>query len=123
MSDNTVPRSTSYLAAPEFAAALLDHHVLRTIAVGRHVLLLADVPADSDTMLAGERIGTVHRPHLLRVIALRRGGSDVVDWSPAPDYVVGTGDRLVVVATRAGLSGLLRRDDPDKAVPADPAAR
>ncbi len=39
---NTVSRSTSYLAAPAFAAAVLDHQVLRTIAVGRHVLLLAD---------------------------------------------------------------------------------
>ncbi|MGH3301068.1 MAG: hypothetical protein ACRDOK_05135 [Streptosporangiaceae bacterium] len=71
MTDNTVSRSTSSLAAPEFAAALLDQHVLRTIAVGRHVLLLAAVAADDDTVLAGERIGSVHRPGLLRVIALR----------------------------------------------------
>jgi Trk K+ transport system NAD-binding subunit len=114
VSDNTVSRSTSYLAAPEFAAALLDHHVLRTIAVGRHVLLLADVAADGQTLLAGERIGDVHRPDLLRVIALRRAGSDLVEWAPARDYVVCVGDRIVVVATRAGLSGLLRRDDPEK---------
>jgi Trk K+ transport system NAD-binding subunit len=122
VSANTVPRSTSYLAAPEFAAALLDHQVLRTIAVGRHVLLLADVAADGDTLLAGERIGAVHRPDLLRVIALRREGSAAADWSPAPDYIVQPGDRLMVMATRAGLAGLLRRDDPDKAVPADPVA-
>ncbi len=43
---DTVSRSTSYLAAPAFAAAVLDHQVLRTIAVGRHVLLLAEVAAD-----------------------------------------------------------------------------
>jgi Trk K+ transport system NAD-binding subunit len=126
MSDNTVPRSTSYLAAPEFAAALLDHQVLRTIAVGRHVLLLADVSADGDTALTGERIGAVHRPDLLRVIALRREGGATVDWSPSPEYLVRAGDRLVVVATRAGLSGLLRRDDArddhDAARPADPVA-
>jgi Trk K+ transport system NAD-binding subunit len=120
VSDNTVPRSTSYLAAPEFAAALLDHQVLRTIAVGRHVLLLADVAADGDTLLAGERIEAVHRPDLLRVIALRRDGSAAVDWSPGPAYQIRSGDRLVVVATRAGLSGLLRRDDTDAARPADP---
>jgi Trk K+ transport system NAD-binding subunit len=122
VSENTVPRSTSYLAAPEFAAALLDHHVLRTIAVGRHVLLLAEVAADGDTVLAGERIGAVHRPKLLRVIAVRPAGGDTVDWSPAPEYVVRAGDRLVVVATRAGLSGLLRPDDSDMAQPADPVA-
>jgi Trk K+ transport system NAD-binding subunit len=122
VSDNTVSRSTSYLAAPEFAAALLNHHVLRTIAVGRHVLLLADVAADDETVLAGERIGAVHRPDLVRVIALRRGGSDAVEWSPAPDYLVRAGDRVVVVATRAGLSGLLRRDNPDKLRPAGSTA-
>ncbi|MGH7735717.1 MAG: potassium channel family protein, partial [Gemmatimonadales bacterium] len=36
-------RSVPYLAAPAFAAAMLEHQVLRTIAVGRHVLLIADV--------------------------------------------------------------------------------
>lgn len=122
VSDNTVSRSTSYLAAPEFAAALLDHHVLRTIAVGRHVLLLADVAADDDTVLAGERLGAVHRPDLVRVIALHRAGSETVEWSPAPDYLVRAGDRVVVVATRIGLSGLLRRDDVGKVRPTGPAA-
>ncbi len=122
VSDNTVSRSTSYLAAPEFAAAMLDHQVLRTIAVGRHVLLLADLAADDDAPLAGEPISAVHRPDLLRVIALRRAGSAAVEWSPAPDYVIRAGDRVVVIATRAGLSGLLRPEDPVRLRPANPAA-
>jgi Trk K+ transport system NAD-binding subunit len=112
--DNTVSRSTSYLAAPAFAAAVLDHQVLRTIAVGRHVLLLAEVSADSGSGLAGRAITEVHQPGLLRVIALRRavaagGGNSVVDWSPPPGYVIQPGDQIVVLATRAGLSGLLTR--------------
>ncbi len=107
---NTVSRSTSYLAAPAFAAAVLDHQVLRTIAVGRHVLLLAEVAADDDTALAGQHLAAVHRPGLLRVIAVRRQGSASVDWSPVADYVVRAGDGVVVLATRAGLSGILRRD-------------
>ncbi len=119
---NTVSRSTSYLAAPEFAAAVLDHQVLRTIAVGRHVLLLADVTADDDSELAGEPISGLQRPGLLRVIALRQSGSAEVEWSPSPSYVIRTGDRVVVIATRLGLSGLLRRDDPARLRPADPAA-
>jgi Trk K+ transport system NAD-binding subunit len=112
----TVSRSTSYLAAPEFAAAVLDHQVLRTIAVGRHVLLLAEiaVAADGAASVEGERVATVHQPGLLRVIGLRRHGSEWVDWSPAGDYVLTAGDRLLVLATRAGLSGLLR---PDGSVP------
>jgi hypothetical protein len=85
--------------------------VLRTIAVGRHVLLLADVPAD-DGGLAGRQFASVHQPGLLRVIALRRADTTGVDWSPVPDYVIGARDSVLVLATRAGLSGLLRRDDP-----------
>jgi Trk K+ transport system NAD-binding subunit len=111
---STVSRSTSYLAAPAFAAAVLDHQVLRTIAVGRHVLLLADVPAD-DGGLAGRQFASVHQPGLLRVIALRRADTTGVDWSPVPDYVIGARDSVLVLATRAGLSGLLRRDDPLRA--------
>jgi Trk K+ transport system NAD-binding subunit len=113
---NTVSRSTSYLAAPAFAAAVLDHQVLRTIAVGRHVLLLAEVAAAEGSGLAGRILAEVHKPGLLRVIALRRAdavigdGSDV-DWSPPSDYVIEPGDGIVVLATRAGLSGLLRRDN------------
>jgi Trk K+ transport system NAD-binding subunit len=121
--NNTVSRSTSYLAAPEFAAAVLDHQVLRSIAVGRHVLLMAEV--DAGASLAGQRIDAVHEPGLLRVIALRRGGGTAVDWSPVPAYVIRGGDRLVVLATRAGLSGLLRRDaatSPADLVNAPPAS-
>jgi Trk K+ transport system NAD-binding subunit len=103
----TVSRSTSYLAAPAFAAAVLDHQVLRTIAVGRHVLLLSEVVASSVPGLAGERLAAVHRPGTLRVIALRRADASSADWSPAPEYRLRPGDRLVVLATRAGLSGLL----------------
>jgi Trk K+ transport system NAD-binding subunit len=107
-----VSRSTSYLAAPAFAAAVLDHQVLRTIDVGRHVLLMAEVRA-SAAGLAGRPVATVHQPGTLRVIALRReaGGTGdwaTADWSPAPDYRVQAGDRLVVLATRVGLSRILR---------------
>jgi Trk K+ transport system NAD-binding subunit len=106
--DGTVSRSTSYLAAPAFAAAVLDHQVLRTIAVGRHVLLLAEVAAGSEASLAGQPVSALHQPGTLRVIAIRRGDDAATDWSPAPEYRVGRGDSLVVLATRAGLSGLLR---------------
>jgi Trk K+ transport system NAD-binding subunit len=105
--DGTVSRSTSYLAAPAFAAAVLDHQVLRTIAVGRHVLLLAEVAAGGDATLAGQPVSALHQPGTLRVIAIRRG-DDATDWAPAPEYRVGQADTLVVLATRAGLSGLLR---------------
>src|SRR5260370_9262630 len=53
---NTVSRSVPYLAAPAFAAAMLEHQVLRTIAVGRHVLLIADVRVGDQAGLAGSVI-------------------------------------------------------------------
>ncbi len=106
---NTVSRSVSYLAAPAFAAAMLDHQVLRTIPVGRHVLLIADVPVEPASELAGLPVDQVHTEGEARVIALRRAGADGVSWSPAGGYRLAAGDRLVVLATRAGLSGLLAR--------------
>lgn len=108
---NAVSRSTSYLAAPVFAAAVLDHQVLRTIAVGRHVLLLAEVAVVSGANLAGQPVAALHEDGLLRVIAVRQPLGGGADWSPAAGYRISAGDRLVVLATRAGLSGILRRNE------------
>ena len=58
---NTISRSVSYLAAPAFAAAMLEHQVLRTIPVGRHVLLIADVVVSAGSELSGEPVESVHQ--------------------------------------------------------------
>jgi Trk K+ transport system NAD-binding subunit len=120
---NTVSRSVSYLAAPVFAAAILDHQVLRTIAVGRHVLVIADVPVGAGSELAGWAVGDVHEPGTIRVIALRPRGADTEDWSPPQDYRLMAGDRIYVLATRAGLSGILRRAEKAEENPSAAAAR
>jgi len=99
----------SYLAAPAFAAAMLEHQVLRTIPVGRHVLLIADVAVGQGAELAGGRVDDVHDGSDVRLIALRPRGETGVDWSPRPGDELGPGDGLVVVATRAGLSRVLAR--------------
>jgi Trk K+ transport system NAD-binding subunit len=106
---NTISRSVSYLAAPAFAAAMLEHQVLRTIPVGRHVLLIADVAVGEGAELAGGRVDDVHDGSAVRLIALRRRGGTTVDWAPRPGDELRTGDRLVVVATRAGLGRVLAR--------------
>ena len=72
MIGNTVSRSVSYLAAPAFAAAMLEHQVLRTIPVGRHVLLIADVQVQAETDLAGRLVGEAERPGETHVLAVRR---------------------------------------------------
>lgn len=109
---NTISRSVSYLAAPTFAAAMLEHQVLRTIPVGRHVLLMADVPVAADAELAGQLIEHVHQSGGVRVIALRKRGSNGLDWSPWNEYRLMPQDRIFVLATRAGLSRVLTRSRP-----------
>ncbi|HEY2552965.1 MAG TPA: NAD-binding protein [Streptosporangiaceae bacterium] len=107
---NTISRSVSYLAAPAFAAAMLEHRVLSTIAVGRHVLLIADVVIGQHSELEDRPLDEVHDGGgQLRVIALRRPGLDAVDWSPQAQYRLRAQDRLVVLANRTGLSSVLTR--------------
>jgi Trk K+ transport system NAD-binding subunit len=118
---NTISRSVSYLAAPVFAAAMLDHQVLRTIAVGRHVLMIADVPVSAGAELVGWAVGHIHDRATARVIALRTQGAQSVDWAPRQDYRLAAQDRIFVLATRAGLSAVLRRAAPQDPAPA-PAA-
>jgi Trk K+ transport system NAD-binding subunit len=109
---NTISRSVPYVAAPAFAAAMLEHQVLRTIPVGRHVLLIADVAVGAGAELAGRRVDDVHDASDVRLIALRRRGGAGVDWSPRPGDELRPQDRLVVLATRAGLSRVLARSRP-----------
>lgn len=106
---NTISRSVAYLAAPAFAAAMLEHQVLRTIPVGRHVLLIADIRVNPGSDLAGRPVEDVHQTGLVRVIALQRPGADRVDWSPGLRRRLAPQDRIYVLATRAGLGSVLAR--------------
>jgi Trk K+ transport system NAD-binding subunit len=117
---NTISRSVSYMAAPAFAAAMLEHQVLRTIPVGRHVLLIADVTVSEGSELAGMPVENVHQTGQVRVLALQRQGGLDVDWSPARGTRLAPGDRLYVLATRGGLSGLRARGLPPPETPPAP---
>jgi len=97
---------------------MLDHQVLRTIAVGRHVLMIADVPVSAGAELVGWAIGHIHDRSTARVIALRTRGAQQVDWSPRQEYQLAEQDRIFVLATRAGLSAVLRRAAPQDPAPA-----
>jgi len=104
---NVVSRSVSYLAAPAFAAALLEHQVLRTIAVGRHVLLIADIRVEAGADIAGQALAELERDRLARVLALQVRGDQRFHWSPHHGYLLEAGDRVIVLATRAGLTRFL----------------
>ena len=114
---NVVSRSVSYLAAPAFAVAMLEHKVLRTIAVGRHVLssrtsgwsLARTSPAwRSPTSSATGSPGCSPSPS---------AGTPRFDWSPRRDRRLVAGDRAIVLATRAGLSTFLAGNRPQVATP------
>jgi Trk K+ transport system NAD-binding subunit len=103
----TTSRSVAYLAAPVFAAALVDRQVINTIPVGRRVLLIADIPVGEGTGLTDVPVSGVDEPGECRVIALRTG--DDWRWTPPADHRLAATERVVVIATRAGLGRALVR--------------
>lgn len=103
-----VSRSVSYLAAPSFAAALLNRAVIATIPVDRHALLVAEVSVAAGSALAGRELRTVGTSAGVRVIALTRAGQGRIEWTLPPEHQLRPGDRLTVVVRRAGLNRLLR---------------
>ncbi|MEV0843505.1 NAD-binding protein [Actinocatenispora sera] len=114
----TTSRSVAYLAAPVFAAALVERQVINTIPVGRRVLVIADLPVSAGAQLAGQavRIGNVAGES--RVIALR-GTDGEWTWAPALEQRMRAGQRIMVLATRAGLGRLLAASDESPGTPDD----
>jgi Trk K+ transport system NAD-binding subunit len=104
---NTISRSVPYLAAPAFATAMLEHQVLRTIDVGRHVLLIAEIRVADQAGLAGSFVRDNEQDGQARVLALQANGVAALDWSPQRGYLLAAGDRLIVLATRRGLGRFL----------------
>ncbi|MFI7577549.1 NAD-binding protein [Micromonospora sp. NPDC049497] len=111
-----ISRSVSYLAAPSFVAALLDRAVLATIPVGRHALLVTEVSVAAGSGLDGRALAAVDRPESVRLLAHARAGQKY-DWAPDRRLVIVAGDRLTVVARRAGLNALLRETAPPEPPP------
>ncbi len=82
------------------------------------MLLIADVPVDPESELVGQAVQDVHAVGQVRVLALRRAGAEQASWAPPGTYRLAARDRLVVLATRDGLSGLLARGGAAGAQPA-----
>jgi Trk K+ transport system NAD-binding subunit len=112
-----ISRSVSYLAAPAFAAAMSGRQVLSTIPVGRRVLLIAEVPIQPGSELDGVANHTVNTPRQVQVIAIHRHSTGTFQLPAPPNYVLVTGDRLVIVATRSGLGRVLNRSVAPSAPP------
>ncbi|MEZ0068520.1 Trk K+ transport system NAD-binding subunit [Streptacidiphilus sp. MAP12-20] len=108
----TRSRSVSYLAAPAFAAAMMGRQVLAAIPARREILLLADVDVEEGDELVGRTVAAAFEPGAWRIVAYSsRGRGGGLDWELSPQRELRPGDRVIVVATRAGLGRLLRRTD------------
>jgi Trk K+ transport system NAD-binding subunit len=110
--DINTSRSVSRLVAPAFAASMLDRDVIVTIPVDRHALLVAAVRVLPGSPLDGAPLSEADKPSSVRVIGLSAADSEWVDWSPDHRRILNPGDRVVVVARRAGLRALLEKASP-----------
>jgi Trk K+ transport system NAD-binding subunit len=105
----TISRSVPSLAAPAFAAAMLRREVLGTISVGRRVLLIAEVPIQAGSALEGLASDAVNAPREVQVIAVYGHPANDPELPVSPEHILTSGDRLIVLATRAGLGRVLIR--------------
>ena len=119
MIPNTVSRSVSNLVAPAFAAAMLGREVIGTIPVGRRLLLVAELSVGAGSVLEAQPAAEVSVPGHIRLLAVRTGRGAQTLWSPPQGRLLTRTDRIVVVATRAGLTDLLARTGHSQ----DPARR
>jgi Trk K+ transport system NAD-binding subunit len=108
--------SVSYLAAPAFAAALLGQPILDVIPVRRRVLLVCEVGIPDGCDLDGQPVGTLYRPHQVRLLGIRTGRGRQTIWSPPRARQLQRSDRVLAVCTRTGLSWLLAATEPPAVV-------
>jgi Trk K+ transport system NAD-binding subunit len=107
-----VARSVFQLSAPGFAAALAENRVIATLAIGRTTLLVAEFPVEAGSALAGSPVGDGTLSSRCRVLAVQSAIGAEPSWQPDPATVLTPGNRLVAIATRAGLDELRSRCAP-----------
>jgi Trk K+ transport system NAD-binding subunit len=103
----TSSKSVSLLAAPAFVAAILEKEVIGTIPVKRLVLVVAEIPIGAGSVLADRTVAGAQQGGEARIVAVTAGEMRHAEWRPRPDRELRAGERLLVVATRAGLGRLL----------------
>jgi Trk K+ transport system NAD-binding subunit len=107
-----VSRSVSYLAAPSFAAAMLGRHAIDSIPIQRRVLLVAEIPVAAHSPIEGLPASELRLGPGIRLIGVRTGNRRQILWSPLRGRKFTHTDRLIVVATRAGLSEIINLASP-----------
>jgi Trk K+ transport system NAD-binding subunit len=104
-----ISHSVSYVAAPAFAAALMDQNVFGTLPIGRRVLLVAEVRVSPGSELDGMTVAEANMPGGARTIALHPHLEPRPRWALHGTERLNAWDRIIVVATRAGLARMLER--------------
>jgi Trk K+ transport system NAD-binding subunit len=73
------------------------------------VLLVADVPIVEGSRLAGRPASDVYEPGEARVVAIIGNGATEGTLPPYGERILAPGDRIIIVATRIGLSHIVGR--------------
>ncbi len=108
-------KSVSFLAAPAFAAAMLEREVIGTIPVKRQVLLVVEVLVESGSALHGRTVGAAERAGEVRVVGILGASPEVrMQLRPDLDRPIGAGERLIAVTTREGQRRLLAQAAADQ---------
>ena len=97
--------STADLAAPSFAAASCDRHILQSFYVEGTLLVIAQVTIREGAGLPGRSVADVKRDFRASVIARCPSGG-TADVIPSPDARLAAGDRVTLQARLADLPAL-----------------
>lgn len=110
---DSVGLSSSFLAAPWFAAAMIGQEVKATIPYLNRVLVLAEIEVVAGSGLVGQYPDSLGVPGECRLLAIRTAtqasGGGGVTIEPAVGRDLHPHDTIVVIATTAGLSRLRER--------------
>ncbi|MCZ7423171.1 MULTISPECIES: NAD-binding protein [unclassified Micromonospora] len=104
--DLTISRSVSYLAVPSFVARMLGHE-LEAIPVARRVLLVAETTVGERSLLARMTVGDLRRPGEAWLLRLTNLVGSQLPATVADGRRLRPGEKITVVATRAGLARLM----------------
>jgi voltage-gated potassium channel Kch len=102
-----VSRSSAGLAAPAFVSSALGHRILGSIPVGERMVVVAHADVVGGSEAAGQNVEWLQADLYGRVLMLGRAGRRT--WCPPNGTGLEAGDRLLLVATRKGLDGFLKR--------------
>ncbi|MEV5652971.1 NAD-binding protein [Nocardia sp. NPDC052254] len=117
-----VVRSVFQLAAEGFAAAVVERRVIATLSIDQDTLLVAEVPVEPGSAMAGLPIAELGLSEHARVLAVQTAEGETPQWRPLSQTVLCEGNQLVVVTTRVGLNELRTLSAGDEATPETGAA-